>query len=146
MKIAEIKLSYSDTNKTGTSICSSKDAYRVFSNFWDKETIELFEEFNIILLKHSCEVLGVVTISKGGVAGAYVDCKLIFSAALKCNASSIILGHNHPSGNLKPSPQDLRLTRKIEEGSKVLDLKILDHIIVSKEGFYSFKDEGQMHY
>ena len=78
----------------------------------------------------------------GSVSGTVVDPKLVFSVALKSMASFIILGHNHPSGNLKPSNADIDLTKKLKEGGKLLDLLILDHIILSRRGYYSFVDEG----
>ncbi|MCB4800382.1 JAB domain-containing protein, partial [Neotamlana laminarinivorans] len=86
----------------------------------------------------------IYPLSKGGVSGTVVDAKLVFSVALKCNASSIVIAHNHPSGNLKPSEADLRLTKKLKEAGNYLDVKVLDHIILSREGYYSFADESQM--
>jgi len=79
--------------------------------------------------------------SSGGISGTMVDARLVFVAALKANASSIILAHNHPSGNLKPSEQDERITAKIEQGGALLDITVLDHLIVSSAGYYSFADE-----
>jgi DNA repair protein RadC len=81
-------------------------------------------------------------ISRGGISGTVADPKLIFAAALKASASSIILAHNHPSGSLKPSEADIRLTKKLKEGGLYLEIPVLDHIILSKEGYYSFADEG----
>ena len=76
------------------------------------------------------------------MSGTVADPKLIFAAALKACASSIILAHNHPSGNLKPSQSDIDLTRKLKDGGKLLEIQMLDHIIVTTEGYYSFADEG----
>ena len=71
-----------------------------------------------------------------------VDVKLLLASAIKANTSSIIVAHNHPSGNLKPSENDLRLTRRIKEGAKLLDITLLDHVIVTKDTYYSFADDG----
>jgi DNA repair protein RadC len=87
-------------------------------------------------------VLGIFEVSSGGVTGTVADPKLIFVAALKANACAIVISHNHPSGNLKPSQQDEQLTQKINQAGKFLDIKLLDHIIVTSEGYYSFADEG----
>jgi len=89
-------------------------------------------------------VLGVVEISQGGLSGTVADPKVIFAAALKSCASDIVLAHNHPSGELDPSREDIALTNKIKAGAELLDLKVLDHLIISKEGFYSFADNGLM--
>jgi DNA repair protein RadC len=95
-----------------------------------------------LLLNRGNQVLGVYSMSKGGVSGTIVDAKLVFSVALKCNASSIIIAHNHPSGSLTPSEADKRLTQKLKKASQYLDIVLLDHIIVTKEDFYSFSDNG----
>ena len=83
-------------------------------------------------------------ISLGGTAGTIADPKIIFAAAIKSNACGIILLHNHPSGNLKPSQQDLDLTRKIKAGGQILDIGVMDHLIITSEGYFSFVDEGLM--
>ena len=106
------------------------------------DLIELQEEFNIIILNRSNEVLGIYNISKGGSTGTIVDAKLVFATALKCNANSIVLAHNHPSGNLTPSQNDLNLTRKLKKAGEVIDVSVVDHLILTKEGYYSFADEG----
>ncbi len=142
--IKEIRVSYSSGNNDKIKINSSKDSYELMKSCWLMNTIELQEEFKILLLNRNHQVLGIYPLSKGGVSGVVVDAKLIFSVALKCNASSIIIAHNHPSGNLKPSEADLRLTKKLKEAGNYLDVKVLDHIILSKEGYYSFVDESQM--
>jgi DNA repair protein RadC len=102
------------------------------------------EEFKIMLLSRHNRVLGLVDISLGGTAGTMADPKVIFAAAIKGNASGIILAHNHPSGNLRPSQADIDLTRKIKTGGQILDIGVLDHIILTSEGFFSFTDEGMM--
>ena len=87
-------------------------------------------------------VMELKNVSKGGVSGTVADAKLIFKAALSKLASSIILCHNHPSGNLKPSKADLQLTSKLVEGGKNLDIAVLDHLIIGNNSYFSFADEG----
>lgn len=142
--IQEIKVSYTSGNRNKVKITNSKDSYELLLSCWSQKTIELQEEFKVLLLNRNHQVLGIYPLSKGGVSGAVVDAKLVFSVALKCNASSIIIAHNHPSGNLKPSDADIRLTQKLKEAGNYLDVKVLDHIILSIEGYYSFVDESQM--
>lgn len=142
--IQEIKVSYTSGNRDKVKITNSKDSYELLLSCWSQKIIELQEEFKVLLLNRNHQVLGIYPLSKGGVSGTVVDAKLVFSVALKCNASSIIIAHNHPSGNLKPSEADLRLTKKLKEAGNYLDVKVLDHIILSREGYYSFADESQM--
>jgi len=142
--IQEIKVSYTSGNRDKVKITNSKDSYELLLSCWSQKTIELQEEFKVLLLNRNHQVLGIYPLSKGGVSGTVVDAKLVFSVALKCNASSIIIAHNHPSGNLKPSEADIRLTQKLKEAGNYLDVKVLDHIILSREGYYSFVDESQM--
>ena len=146
MKVAEVQLSYKTTVKASDrpQIRSSVDAYQVLQENWNYETIEYIEEFKIILLNRANRVLGIVPISIGGTAGTIADPKVIFVAALVCNAASIILVHNHPSSNLKPSEADLQLTEKLRNAGRFLDLPVLEHIILAKDGYLSFSDEGLM--
>lgn len=141
-KISEIKVSYNTRQIPKEKIKSSKDAYLILINSWAKGTLELQEEFKIVLLNNSNEVLGIYPLSKGGITGTVVDIRLIFSVVLKCNAVGIILAHNHPSGVLKPSEPDKTITSKIKNASEIMDIKLLDHLIITKNGFFSFSDEG----
>lgn len=102
------------------------------------------EEFWVLLLNRANNIIGKYQISKGGLAGTVVDSKVIFKLALDASASSIIMCHNHPSGNHKPSDADLSLTKRIVEAGKVLDISVLDHLIIAGELYYSFADEGKM--
>ena len=103
-----------------------------------------YEEFWILQLNRANHVIGRARISAGGVSGTVVDSKMVFKPAIEVLATSIILVHNHPSGNLKPSQADIELTRKLKEAGKHLDIAVLDHIIVAYSGFYSFADENIM--
>lgn len=100
------------------------------------------EEFWILILNQANYVIGKHLISKGGMAGTVADPKIIFKTALEHNAAYVVLAHNHPSGNLKPSQQDLNITKKLVEAGKMLDLHVLDHLIVTNKLFFSFGDEG----
>lgn len=142
--VAEVELIYRNVVKPSQMpmVTDSKQVYSLLTSNWDENKIEFVEQFKILLLNTANKVLGVFEVSTGGIAGTVADPKLIFMAALRANASAIILSHNHPSGNLQPSQQDLTLTRKITEGGKILDIRVLDHLIITTEGYYSFSDEG----
>ena len=104
----------------------------------------IYESFYIILLTRANKVIKSALIGEGGTAGTLVDPKRVFKTALDYNASSIILCHNHPSGNVKPSEQDIRLTRKLKKLGDLFDLHVIDHIIVGDDNYYSFADENMM--
>ena len=142
MKITEIQVSYSSPSRQKHIISKSIECYKVLLASWNLKTIELQEEFKVIYLNRNNEVLGIYHLSKGGNSGTVVDPKLTFSVALKCNASSVVLAHNHPSGNLSPSRADIQITKKMVKGGKLLDIVVLDHIILSKDSYYSFADNG----
>ncbi|MBD3749856.1 MAG: JAB domain-containing protein [Sphingobacteriales bacterium] len=143
-QVAEISLSYVPKCKASErpSIKSSNDAYQILKQNWDESKIDLLEQFKVVLMSRANKVLGIIQISSGGITGTVADPKLIFASALKACASSIILAHNHPSGNLRPSQADIQLTRKIKAGGELLDIVVLDHVIVTSEGYCSLADEG----
>ena len=120
---------------------SSADAF----NLLQGDLMDLpHEEFWMILMKRNNEVIRKEMISRGGVSGTVVDAKLIFKKALEMTSSAIILAHNHPSGNLKPSEEDIRLTKKISQAGKALDIAVLDHLIITDNDFYSFSDNEML--
>jgi DNA repair protein RadC len=143
-KVAEVELIYKSKVKASNrpQIGSSRDAYQVLLKAWDENKIEFVEQFKIMFLNKTNKVLGIYDVSTGGISGTVADPRVIFVAALKANCCAIIISHNHPSGNLKPSRQDEELTNKIKQGGQLLEIKLLDHVIVSTEGYYSFADEG----
>jgi DNA repair protein RadC len=143
-EIAEIKISYNTANTPKVKIISVNKAYQVLLNSWDSDTIELQEEFKVLLLNRANEVLGIYPLSRGGITGTVVDSRLIFAVALKCNATGIIIAHNHPSGTLKPSDNDITLTRSIKKCAELLNINLIDHIIVTKNGYFSFSNEGKL--
>ena len=97
-----------------------------------------------MFLNQANQVLGYNLISGGGITETTADVRLIFQAALLTNSVALILAHNHPSGNLKPSPEDIRLTKQVREAAQIMRIKVLDHIILSDTEYYSFADEGML--
>ena len=144
--LPEITLKYKTGLQKNVKIASSKDSYELFLGFYDEDTIELTESFICIFLNKGNRSLGWIKISSGGISGTVADPKIIMATALGCGASSIILSHNHPSGNRLPSEQDIRLTKSLKEGAIFLDMIILDHIIIGAgdTNYYSFADEGTL--
>lgn len=142
--VAEVELIYKSKVKASQRpiLKSSRECYDLLIQTWDENKIEFVEQFKVILMNRAYRVLGICEISTGGVSGTVADPKLVFIAALKANAVNLIISHNHPSGNLKPSKADEMLTMKIKEAGKLLDIQVLDHIIVTSEGYFSFADEG----
>jgi DNA repair protein RadC len=118
---------------------SSRDGY----NIMRRHLMDLnHEEFWIMLIGRSNKVLAKELVSKGGLSGTVADPKIIFHMALQHQASALIMVHNHPSGNLKPSREDLVLTKKIADAGRMLDINVLDHLIITDGGYFSFGDEG----
>jgi DNA repair protein RadC len=125
--------------KAPDTVTGSKDAY----NIMRRHLVDLnHEEFWILLMGRSQRVLAKELVSKGGLSLTVVDPKIIFGMALQRQATGIIMIHNHPSGSLKPSHEDINLTKRLTDAGKMLGINILDHLIISDEGFYSFADQG----
>jgi DNA repair protein RadC len=143
--ISEVKLIYRTKIKASDrlKVKCSRDAYEIFLENWDQDSIEHTEEFKILLMNRSNSVLGIFPVSKGGLSGTVTDVRLIYQAAIKANASGIIVCHNHPSGNLNPSESDSKITQKIKDAGNLMDIQLLDHIILTMDGeYYSFADNG----
>jgi len=143
-KVAEIQLTYRPTCRLGPVISSSHEAYEELLRWFPKETISLQERFVALYLNRANRVLGAYLASSGGITGTVADPRLIMTVALKTAAVGIILSHNHPSGNLKASAADIDLTKKIKEAGQLLDIQVVDHIILSSNGYYSFADDGNV--
>lgn len=137
----ELKAKKTPSNFEKVKIISSNDAFKVIKQFYFDD-IDIFESFFILCLNRNNQTIAYAKISQGGVAGTVVDIKLIAKYAIDCLASGVILAHNHPSGNLKPSNEDLAITKRIKEGLKILDISVLDHLILTSQGYLSFGDEG----
>lgn len=148
MKPPEIKITYSHhvPARERIKITSAHSAYDLAYSLYDEDKIEHVESSYAIFLNNATRVLCTMLISTGGVSSAIVDPKVIFQGALKANATSIIITHNHPSGSNYPSDADKRLTMKIKECCRLFDMLLLDHIIITPEKghFYSFAEEGNL--
>ena len=143
-KVSEVELIYRSKVKASERprIRDSKDAYELLMTHWDKNKIELLEEFKVVFLNQANRVLGIYSVSSGGITGTVADPRLIFTAALKASACNIMLAHSHPSGNLQPSHADAQLTAKFKSAGNFLDIRVVDHLIVTRDFYYSFADEG----
>jgi DNA repair protein RadC len=148
LNVAEVSLTYVTKVKPSDrlTVKCSGDAHKIFFDSWDQNTIEHKETFKMLLLNRANKVLGITTISEGGLSGTVMDVRMIFQYAIKGNASGIILAHNHPSGNVNPSESDQKITNKIKEAGNLLDIQLLDHIILTSEReiYRSFADEGHL--
>lgn len=138
-KPAKVRIVYSKKLKPEDrpKIASASDAVRILREIWSSQ-IEVREEFVVLLLDRSNRVLGYHLLSKGGMTATVVDTRLIFAVAIESLATSIILAHNHPSGNLKASEADIAITQKIKKAGKIQDIELLDHIILTRDGHLSF--------
>lgn len=125
-----------------------KDSGEVYhwlvSEIYDKTEVEVTESFYAVFLDRNNGIKGYIKVASGGVSNVLVDPKVIFCAALKCLASGIIVSHNHPTGNTTPSAIDGKLTKALVEGAKLLDMELVDHIIFTPCGYYSFRDHGEL--
>ena len=142
--LAEIEIKYSTRVKPSEmdKIVTSNEAYEIFKKIYPN--LEHREYFYMLCLNRNNKVLGYSLISMGGLSSTVVDVRIIFQTALKASACSIILSHNHPSGNLTPSEADKDINKKIKEAGRLLDIPVLDHLILTPETFLSFADEGLM--
>lgn len=143
-KISEIQISYSPKvpNIERLRISSSADAYRQLLLLFDPVAMNIKEEAVVLFLNRGSRLIGGYKLSCGGITCTVVDIRLILGLALKCLATGIILAHSHPSGELKPSKQDIGLTEKLRQAAEIMDLKLLDHLIVTPSAYYSFEDDG----
>ncbi len=144
--VSEVSLKY----QTQTSfeekpiISSPEQAHRFLKKIWDSDTIELREEFVIVLLNHSKKVIGWSKVSTGGPFATIVHPTTVFQLILLGNAASVILAHNHPSGTLKPSLADIELTKRLSKAGKLFSIGVDDHIILTRESYFSFREEELM--
>lgn len=143
MKKYKLKITERNTNFKSVEIMSSHDSEEAIRKFYHDD-IEIYESFFMLTLDRANKTTGYVKISQGGVAGTVVDIKIIAKYALDLLSCSVILAHNHPSGNLPPSEQDKAIIKRVKEGLKLLDINVLDNIILTADGYYSFADEGLM--
>jgi DNA repair protein RadC len=139
-----LKVQESSTNQFEiVQIQTSKNGETFARQFYGDD-LEIFESFFLILLDRQHKTIGWVKISQGGVAGTVVDPILVAKYAIDTLSSGVILVHNHPSGNLQPSDADRSLTRRVKEGLNLFNISVLDHIILTKDSYYSFSDNGEI--
>ena len=143
LQLSEIKISYQPKIKSSDrlKITGSKDAAKAFRQVWS-HPLELKECFYALYLNRSNLVLGYLLVSVGGISGTVVDVRNVLQTALKANACSIVLAHNHPSGNLEPSDADKKITRQLKEAAAIMEAPVVDHLIITQSSYFSFADEG----
>lgn len=134
----------SDCTQATERIIGSSDTAEMFRQTFAPGEIEMQEYFKVMYLNKSNRIIGIQTVAMGGTDMTAVDARIIFGGALTAKATSIILCHNHPSGSKRPSIQDDNLTHKLYAGAKLLDMHVLDHIIITKNDYFSFNDEGRL--
>ena len=139
--VSEVKLTYESKHRKKMKADTSAKAYVLLMNNW--EQIEYRESFKILLLDITRQVLGINTVSMGGLSDAQVDVRMILQAALLAKADGIVICHNHPSGNVKPSFRDDMMTVKINKACRAMDIELIDHLIIAPYGYYSYADEGR---
>jgi len=139
--VSEVKMTYETKVKEKVKVNTSMKIYKLMLQNW--EQIEYRETFKILLLDRATQALGINTVSLGGISEAIVDLRMIFQVALLANASSLVCVHNHPSGNVQPSIEDDLMTFKILAASKVMDIELVDHLIISDYKYYSYADCGR---
>lgn len=147
MQVSELKLTYrSKVKAADRPLCAnSEQAHRLLSQWWDTDLIELVEEFYMILLDRQQRAMGFYRVSQGGTVGTVVDPRLVFGVALKARADGIILAHNHPSGTLRASVADIKITAQLVKGGKLLGITVADHLILAPDGgYYSLADNVLM--
>lgn len=148
MKLPQIEISIKYKGAKSSElkkIASSDDIYQVLKEMFNADTVQWAEEMVMICLSQANKVIGYYKISQGGTTGTVCDPKIIFTTALNCaGTTSIIISHNHPSGNLIASRADKLMTDKIKQAGQLLDIRLLDHIIYTEEGYYSFLDNGEL--
>lgn len=139
--ISNFSLKKNKTEFKKAKLRSSQDAAEYIKLFYFDD-IEVFESFFLLMLNNSNNTIGYAKISQGGITGTVVDVRILAKYAVDSLATSVILAHNHPSGNLRPSQADRDITNKIKNGLALLDITVLDHVILTVNGHFSFADEG----
>lgn len=143
LDVAEVSIVYKNNvpAKKKIQIKSSVDIHKLMKPIL-QDVVSHHEEFWIVLLDQSNHVMGISEIAKGGITETTTDIRIIYQTALKANSVKLCLVHNHPSGCLTPSPQDLHLTKRIVEAGRLMSIMVIDHIIITENSYFSFADEG----
>lgn len=143
--VSEIEISYRPAIGSKPEVTSSSDAYHILKEYYPEDQIALKEYFVVMYLNQANRVIGVQKLSIGGLTAAIADVRLLFGTALKVLATGVVISHNHPSGNTRPSLQDRNLTKQVKEAGKLLDIKLLDHLILTPDDQYiSLADTGDL--
>lgn len=142
--VGEIELRYKQKEiSKNPVVVSSKETYTLLLEFFNDEIISIQEQFIILYLNQANHLIGFYCMSYGGMTGTVADIRIILAVALKTACTQIIVAHNHPSGNLQPSHADKELTNKLKQAAALMDIRLLDHLIVTPTGnYFSFADEG----
>lgn len=150
-QLAELKVTYKRGRRRDTrqhampwTVTTAVKAEEYLRTLWDEDTIDLREEFVVLCLDATLTVLGWVRLHTGGLDSSPVDPRLVFGVALQTASAAIVVAHNHPSGKVEPSQQDEVLTQRLAVGAKLLGLRLLDHLIVGRTGYYSFAEVGRL--
>ena len=142
--LAEVQITYSNPVKSvdRLKVTGSRAVASALREIWP--AYDHIEFCYMLMLNRKNEILGYHQVAKGGITGTVVDVRIIYQVALKANATSVIIAHNHPSGNLDVSDADKKITQQIKEAGKILDIPLLDHIILTTDGYHSMADDGQL--
>ena len=142
--IGEARISYRPTEIPFSKVTCSDDVETFLRQIWDMDTLEYCESFCVMTLNRANAITSYKIVSTGGSSSVIVDIKIILQYAILAHASGIIVAHNHPSGNLKPSVADRNLTKKLKNAANTMDIPLLDHIILTKNEYLSFADDGYL--
>jgi len=142
MFIPEITLKYKKGNVEKITVKTSQESADVMRKFFDADTIDYTESCICLFLNRILKTIGWFKLSQGGIAGTVIDAKVVCVTALKCGASGVIMAHNHPSGDCKPSENDKKITEKVKEALKAIDIELVDHLVIGENTHYSFADDG----
>ena len=142
--VGEVKLSYHRKLMEAKDASMPDEAYRILRSTYSDEDIEYRESFKVLLMNHNYKVMGWTTISNGGITETAADVRMILQAALLSNATCIMLCHNHPSGSLIPSRDDDRLTEKIRQACEIMRIHLIDHLILTDNSYYSYREKGRL--
>ncbi len=140
--LPEIVLKYKKGTSNKVKIQTSQDAYKLFKEFYDQDTFQICESTIVLFLNASNNTIGWTKHTQGGLDSCIIDVRLILATALQCGARSIMLSHNHPSGNTTPSGNDNSMTGKLKRACEAVEITLLDHIIATEESYYSYVDNG----
>jgi len=140
--LCEITLKYKPGSQRKGPIGSSEEAIKILRTMYDPDTLSLTECFICLFLDRANQTIGWMKLSQGGINGTVTDVRLLVATAIKCAASSVIISHNHPSGNITPSEADKTITKRIGLACKLFDIQVLDHVIITQDAHYSFSDNG----